>query len=269
MGQGSRTVLAQVVAEVLGVDPDEVDVAPPGHVGRPRQRADRRVADDDGRGRAARDRGRPPPGRRGGRARAPRSPASREAFARLHGPLRATEQFHGFPGIEWDDATYRGDAYAAYSWACAVAAVDVDLDTGVVRVRSVVQAADAGRIVNAVLAEGQVEGGTLQAVGYATIEEMRVEAGRYRNDRLSTYLIPTALDAPRIETILVERPFSGVPARREGPGRAADGRPGAGRHRGDPRRDGGLDPGPARDAGEGARRAAGARGRAQCPAAGR
>ena len=132
-------------------------------------------------------------------------------FARAHGPLRTTAQFHGFPGIEWDDATYHGDAYAAYSWACAVAAVDVDADTGEVRVRSVVQAADAGRIVNRVLAEGQVEGGTLQAVGYATIEEMGMEQGRYRNDRLSTYLIPTAMDAPRIETILVERPFSGVP----------------------------------------------------------
>jgi CO/xanthine dehydrogenase Mo-binding subunit len=65
--------------------------------------------------------------------------------------------------------------------------------------------------VNTVLAEGQVEGGTLQAVGYATIEEVLVEGGRYRNDRLATYLIPTALDAPRIETILVEHPFGGVP----------------------------------------------------------
>jgi nicotinate dehydrogenase medium molybdopterin subunit len=92
-----------------------------------------------------------------------------------------------------------------------VAAVDVDLDTGAIRVRSVVQATDAGRIVNPMLAEGQVEGGTLQAVGYATLEEMQVDDGRYRNDRLATYLIPTSLDAPRIETILVERPFSGVP----------------------------------------------------------
>jgi CO/xanthine dehydrogenase Mo-binding subunit len=132
-------------------------------------------------------------------------------FARDHGALRATEQFHGFPGIEWDDAAYRGDAYPAYSWACAVAAVDVDRDTGEVRVRSVVQAVDAGRIVNPVLAEGQVEGGTLQAVGFATIEEVQLRDGAYRNDRLSTYLIPTALDAPRIETIIVERPFSGVP----------------------------------------------------------
>ena len=133
------------------------------------------------------------------------------SYAQTHGALRATEQFHGFPGIVWDDHTYQGDAYPAYSWACAVAAVDADLDTGEVHVRSVVQAADAGRIINAVLAEGQVEGGTLQAVGYATIEEVLVDNGRYRNDRLATYLIPTALDAPRIETILVEHPFGGVP----------------------------------------------------------
>jgi CO/xanthine dehydrogenase Mo-binding subunit len=78
-------------------------------------------------------------------------------------------------------------------------------------VRSVVHAVDAGRIVNRVFAQGQVEGGTLQGVGYATIEEVQVRDGAYRNDRLSTYLVPTALDAPRIETLLVERPFSGVP----------------------------------------------------------
>jgi CO/xanthine dehydrogenase Mo-binding subunit len=136
---------------------------------------------------------------------------SYRAYAAEHGGLTATEQFHGFPDVTWDDATYRGDAYPAYSWAAAVAAVDVDRDTGEVRVRSVVQAVDAGRIVNRVLAEGQVEGGTLQAVGYATIEEIQVRDGAYRNERLSTYLVPTALDAPRIETVIVERPFSGVP----------------------------------------------------------
>jgi CO/xanthine dehydrogenase Mo-binding subunit len=48
-------------------------------------------------------------------------------------------------------------------------------------------------------------------VGYATIEEVQVRDGAYRNDRMATYLIPTSLDAPRIETVLVERPFSGVP----------------------------------------------------------
>jgi CO/xanthine dehydrogenase Mo-binding subunit len=89
--------------------------------------------------------------------------------------------------------------------------VDVDLDTGDVTVRDVVSADDAGRVVHPVLAEGQVEGGTLQAIGYATIEEIKLVDGRYLNDRLATYLIPTSLDAPRIEAILVEKPFSGAP----------------------------------------------------------
>jgi hypothetical protein len=63
-----------------------------------------------------------------------------------------------------------------------------------------------------------VEGGTLQAVGYATIEEIKLEDGRYLNDRLATYLIPTSLDAPRIEAILVEKPFSGAPHGAKGVG---------------------------------------------------
>ena len=99
-----------------------------------------------------------------------------------------------------------------------MAQVDVDLDTGEVHVRSVVSADDVGRVIHPVLAEGQVEGGTLQAVGYATIEEMKVEDGRYLNDRLATYLIPTSLDAPRITAILVEKPFSGAPHGAKGVG---------------------------------------------------
>ena len=81
-----------------------------------------------------------------------------------------------------------------------------------------VAADDVGRVIHPVLAEGQVEGGTLQAVGYATIEEIKLRDGRYLNDRLATYLIPTALDAPRISTILVEAPFAGVPHGAKGVG---------------------------------------------------
>jgi len=138
--------------------------------------------------------------------------------ASLHGPTRVDERFSPYPGVEWDDASFRGDAYPCYGWACAVAEVDVDLDTGEVHVRSVVSADDVGRVIHPVLAEGQVEGGTLQAVGYATIEEIKLEKGRYLNDRLATYLIPTALDAPRITAILVEKPFSGSPHGAKGVG---------------------------------------------------
>ena len=141
------------------------------------------------------------------------------AYARDNGATRIDQQFEPYPGgTPFDDATYAGDAYPAFGWAACVARVDVDLDTGEVHVRDVVAADDIGRVIHPVLAEGQVEGGTLQAVGYATIEEIKLRDGRYLNDRLATYIIPTALDAPRISTILVEAPFSGAPHGAKGVG---------------------------------------------------
>ena len=153
--------------------------------------------------------------------------------------MRVDEQFEPYPNVEFDDATYRGDAYL-FGWACAVVRVDVDLDTGEVTVRDVVSADDAGRIIHPVLAEGQVEGGTLQAVGYATIEEIKLVDGRYLNDRLATYLIPTASTPANRGDPGRASVLRGSP-RRQGDRRAADGRRGAGGSR-DPRRDRSLDP---------------------------
>jgi len=144
-----------------------------------------------------------------------------EAFrddARNHGATRIDQKFEPYPGVGFDDATYLGDAYPAYGWAAAVATVDVDLDTLEVQVRDVIAVDDVGKVIHPILCEGQVEGGTLQAVGYATIEEMKLRDGKYLNDRLATYLIPTALDAPHIRTILVEAPFSGAPHGAKGVG---------------------------------------------------
>ncbi|MBI2777262.1 MAG: xanthine dehydrogenase family protein [Chloroflexi bacterium] len=142
----------------------------------------------------------------------------RVADAAVHGATRIDQRFTPYPGIEFDDATYRGDAYPAFGWAACVASVEVDLDTGEVAVRDVVAVDDVGRVLHPILCEGQVEGGTLQAVGYATIEEIKLDDGRYLNDRLATYLIPTALDAPAMTTILVEAPFSGAPHGAKGVG---------------------------------------------------
>ena len=122
------------------------------------------------------------------------------------------------PAIAFDDATYTGDAYPCFGWAAAVAEVEVDLDTGEVAVTDVVSADEIGRVIHQVLAEGQVEGGSLQAVGYATIEELKLVDGRYQNDRLATYLIPTAMDAPRITSLLLEHPYSGAPHGAKGVG---------------------------------------------------
>jgi CO/xanthine dehydrogenase Mo-binding subunit len=210
MGQGTKTIFPQLAAEALGVPIEAVDFAP----------QDTALVPDSGPTVASRTamvvgglvigacrRLRAVVEERSGGPFAETYPAD----ARAHGPTRIDEHFEPYPGVEFDDTTYRGDAYPAFGWASAIAEVDVDLDTGEVAVRSVVAADDVGRVIHPVLAEGQVEGGTLQAVGYATIEEVKLHDGRYLNDRLATYLIPTALDAPRIETILVEAPFSGAP----------------------------------------------------------
>jgi CO/xanthine dehydrogenase Mo-binding subunit len=213
MGQGTKTIFPQLVADALGVEYDDVEIAP----------QDTSIVPDSGPTVASRtamvvggllikaaERLRSGVEDETGR---PFGASYREARAR-----RVDERFTPYPGVHFDDETYTGDAYPAFGWAACVARVDVDLDTGEAAVREVVAADDVGHVIHPVLAEGQVEGGTLQAVGYATIEEMKLVDGRYLNDRLATYLIPTALDAPRVRTILLEAPFSGAPHRAKGVG---------------------------------------------------
>jgi CO/xanthine dehydrogenase Mo-binding subunit len=213
MGQGTKTIFPQLVADALGIEYDEVEIAPQdtsivpdsgptvasrtamvvgGLLIHAAQELRRQVEEETGR---------------------PFADSYREA-----GPRRVDERFTPYPGVPFDDKTYTGDAYPAFGWAAAVAKVDVDLDTAEVTVREFVAADDIGHVIHPVLAEGQVEGGSLQAIGYATIEEMKLVDGRYLNDRLATYLIPTALDAPRIHSILVEKPFSGAPHGAKGVG---------------------------------------------------
>jgi CO/xanthine dehydrogenase Mo-binding subunit len=116
------------------------------------------------------------------------------------------------PPTTWDVDTGAGDPYFAYAFAANVVEVEVDLDTGEVRVLGVHAAHDVGRAINPLLVEGQIQGGTLQGLGYALMEEiLHDDAGRMRNTGFSTYLIPTAVDAPPIEPILVEHPSEAGP----------------------------------------------------------
>jgi CO/xanthine dehydrogenase Mo-binding subunit len=213
MGQGTKTIFPQLVAEALGVEIDEIEIAP----------QDTSQVPDSGPTVASRTAmvvgGLLVTAAR--RLRWQVEAATERPFAesyRTAGPMRVDEHFTPYPGEPFDDETYTGDAYPAYGWAAAVCRVEVDLDTGEVAVRDLVAADEIGRVIHPILAEGQVEGGTLQAVGYATIEEIKLSNGRYLNDRLATYLIPTALDAPRIRSILVEKPLSVVPHGAKGVG---------------------------------------------------
>lgn len=90
-------------------------------------------------------------------------------------------------------------------WYAQTAEVEVDMETGVVKVLKVAAAHDVGKVVNPRLAEGQIEGGVLQGVGYACREEMTyVDNKGFYNDGFHKYMLPTADDYPEIVSILVE-----------------------------------------------------------------
>jgi CO/xanthine dehydrogenase Mo-binding subunit len=93
----------------------------------------------------------------------------------------------------------------AYAWVAQAAEVEVDTETGHVRVIRFVSADDVGQAINPALVQGQVEGAVVQAQGYAIQEEYKTKNGYVLTDQLSTYLIPTVLDIPeKVETVLVE-----------------------------------------------------------------
>ena len=195
IGQGTKTIFCQLAADALGVGLDKVVLAP----------QDTSLVPDSGPTVASRT------AMIVGRLIQEAATELRERVAREPLPLRVEKTYIQPDSIHWDDSTYRGDAYPVYAWSCTIADVDVDMATGEVRVTDLVTAVDCGKALHPVMAEGQIEGGSLQAVGWATIEEIKMKDGGYQNDRLATYLIPTALDAPRIRTILVENPYSGGP----------------------------------------------------------
>jgi CO/xanthine dehydrogenase Mo-binding subunit len=195
IGQGTKTIFCQLAADALGVGLDKVVLAP----------QDTSLVPDSGPTVASRT------AMIVGRLVQEAASEIRERLKREKPPLHVEKTYIQPDSIHWDETTYRGDAYPVYAWACTIADVDVDMTTGEVRVTDLVTAVDCGKALHPVMAEGQIEGGCLQAVGWATIEEIKMKDGGYQNDRLATYLIPTALDAPRIRTILVENPYSRGP----------------------------------------------------------
>jgi CO/xanthine dehydrogenase Mo-binding subunit len=202
IGQGTKTIFCQLAADALGVSVERVTLAP----------QDTSLVPDSGPTVASRT------AMIVGRLVEEAALELRERLKRERAPLRVDKSYVHPDALRWDETTYTGDAYPIYAWACTIADVDVDMTTGEVHVTDLVTAVDCGKALHPVMAEGQIEGGCLQAVGWATIEEIKMKDGGYQNDRLATYLIPTALDAPRIRTILVENPYSRGPSGAKGIG---------------------------------------------------
>ena len=128
------------------------------------------------------------------------------------GPASGFFQFELPPDIRWDQATFKGDSYPGYSWSANVAEIEIDPLTCELEVKRVTAAVDVGRVINPVLAAGQVEGGLTQALGYAVMEKIGTgQNGLYDAARLQTYIIPTTLDVPEYDVKFVEYPYSFAP----------------------------------------------------------
>ncbi len=109
--------------------------------------------------------------------------------------------------IEWDQDTLRGDAYPAYSWGVIAVEVRVDTLTFETEIKGVWTVHDVGIAIDEDIIRGQIEGGILQGLGYASIEVLDTEKGAYRQRSFTDYIIPTAVDAPVIQSELIENPY--------------------------------------------------------------
>lgn len=119
---------------------------------------------------------------------------------------------------EMDTETGQGAPYWPYTFnACAVE-VEVDISTGIVELLRATFAQDAGRAVNPKLLEGQMDGGFAMALGYALFEDLDLNEGVIHNNKFSKYLIPTAMDMINIKNIIIEDPESTAPYGAKGVG---------------------------------------------------
>ncbi len=108
------------------------------------------------------------------------------------------------PPSHHQDKGFKGDVSAAYAWASQVIEVEVDVDTGVVRMLKVTAAHDVGRVLNRLGIEGQIEGGIVMGEGYALTEELIVENGVIRNPAFRDYKLVTAPEIPEMDIHFVE-----------------------------------------------------------------
>lgn len=229
IGQGSETVLAQIVADVLGVKVEDINVlnsdtdVKPWDVGVHASRttfiagnaahiaaldARRQIfetaaellkasADDL----IARD------GHIVARSNGKSVELAKVARARHFregGQVIIGEGWYDPPTKLVDKDTYKGNISATYGFGTQMAEVEVDTETGKVRVLRLVCANDVGRAINPMAVEGQIEGGAQMGLGYALTEEVIVKEGRVLNPDFLDYRLFTTADMPELESIIVE-----------------------------------------------------------------
>ncbi len=110
-----------------------------------------------------------------------------------------------------DPVTGQGSPHVQFAFAGHRAVVDVDIETGLVKVIEMATVQDVGKALNPQAVEGQIEGGTAQGLGLAILEELQVVNGKVKNPSFTDYLIPTILDMPPVRSVILEYPDEHAP----------------------------------------------------------
>lgn len=209
-GQGTKTVLCQIVAEVLGLRYDDVGIAQPDThevpnsgptvasrtvmvVGKLVQSAALGIKQTLLASSHLRDSYSPEEFR-----------SACRAYVAKHGKFRSLARYEQPGEIIWDEEKYSGSAYATYAWAMYVAEVSVDPVTCNVSVDDFVALQEIGKVLHPVLARGQIIGGVAQGIGFALYEKVIWEKGRMQNGQMSNYIMPTSADLPPIRVYFEE-----------------------------------------------------------------
>jgi CO/xanthine dehydrogenase Mo-binding subunit len=120
-------------------------------------------------------------------------------------PAIATYQYRPPSTTPYDPETGKSEPNVSYGYVAQGATVEVDIETGHVRILDVVSVDDVGKALNPQQVQGQIEGAVVQAAGYAILENFVQSAGYVQTQHLSTYLIPTVLDVPeRVRSLILE-----------------------------------------------------------------
>ena len=224
MGQGTNTIFSQIAGDALGIDQEQIEIVQPDTANVPNSGptvASRtsmivgklvETAALEIRGKLV-----------NGGYLAPEYSAAEFAeacrrYSERIGPLTSFVKYEHPRDLLWDDERYEGHAYGAYAWAVYVAEVSVDMSTAEVRVDDFVAVQEVGKVINPVLAAGQIEGGVAQGIGMALYENVVWQEGRMVNGQMTNYIMPTSMDVPSIRVYFEEIPYERGPAGAKGIG---------------------------------------------------
>ncbi|MFZ3217549.1 MAG: xanthine dehydrogenase family protein molybdopterin-binding subunit [Candidatus Acidiferrales bacterium] len=224
MGQGTNTIFSQIAAEALRLDCEQFKIMQPDTANVPNSgpTVASRTAMIVGKlveiaalglQKSLLDSGLLAPG-----YTAPDFSRACREYIRSHGPLKSFVKYEHPRDLRWDDQNYRGDAYGAFAWAVYVAEVSVDMRTAEVCVNDFVAVQEVGKVINPVLATGQVEGGVAQGIGFALYENVVWREGRMVNAQMTNYVMPTSVDLPTIRVHFEEIPYGRGPSGAKGIG---------------------------------------------------